>query len=161
MFLFKNKPYSQGFTMVDVLTAILMTTMFFSVSLQTLMVGTIFRVKAQQKQEVNFWIQEDMERIQLIASRGLEQNNQKCNASTYSDGYAKALADVLPTPATHTLFKKNYRIDRIYDTGSSVVPHQVLKIAYEVKEWNGSQFIGESIANDYWEVIPHVALSCY
>ncbi|MGB5768265.1 MAG: hypothetical protein WBM32_00090 [Crocosphaera sp.] len=155
------KKTNQGFTTIDILAGTLMISLFFSVSMQVLAIGTVYRIQGQKIQKANLLIQEDIERVRLIASQQITQNNLKCNALTYDEGYAKALADSLPVPSPHILFNKNYKIDRIYDPARSVVPHKLLKITYEFKEWNGTQFIGIPVTTYSVEVTPDVASFCY
>lgn len=55
------KPAEQGFTLVEVLVAILITTLFVGVAMQTMVFAAIFKAKAQEYTEATTWIQEDLE----------------------------------------------------------------------------------------------------
>lgn len=57
----KLKPVEQGFTLVEVLVAILITTLFVGVAMQTMVFAAIFKAKAQEYTEATTWIQEDLE----------------------------------------------------------------------------------------------------
>lgn len=54
-------PVEQGFSLVEVLVAILITTFFVSVAMQAIVVAAIFKVKAQEYAEATTWIKEDLE----------------------------------------------------------------------------------------------------
>jgi Tfp pilus assembly protein PilV len=159
----KNSKSKTGFSLTEVLVAMLIAFFFVLGSMQALVLATAFRVKAQEKQRANQLIQEDIEQINL-AARDLALDHSKCGATTYNNGYAKNLWDNLPgIPSDKQLLDdegKTYRLSRQADTTNSASPHKVLKINYEVKEWDGSALVGNAIATDYIEVIPNAAVQC-
>lgn len=53
----------QGFTLVEVLVAILLTVIFTVVAMQAIVVATVFKVRAKQFAEATIWIQEDLEAV--------------------------------------------------------------------------------------------------
>ena len=58
---------------------------------------------------------------------------------------------------------RRFGLNRIHvsnTTNGSTAPHRTLRVGYEVREWDGTQFIDDAIADTYIEVIPDVALSC-
>ncbi|AFZ36251.1 hypothetical protein Sta7437_2726 [Stanieria cyanosphaera PCC 7437] len=159
----KKKSKSEaGFSLIEVLVAMLIATFFVVGSMQALVLATMLRVKAQEQQRANQLIQEDTEQIQLTA-KNLTVDYSKCSATGSADGYAKALEDSLPSvPADKKLLGdegKTYRLTRT-PTPSSSSPYKVLRIKYEVKEWNGTKLVGDAIATDYIEVIPNAAVQC-
>ncbi|GAB4234786.1 MAG: hypothetical protein Kow0049_18900 [Stanieria sp.] len=173
LLIIKNLKTEQGFTMLEILVAILIALGFVAVSLQGMVVATAFRVKAQEKQIANQLIQEDVENINAIAAI-LPPNPAKCWATNYDNGYAKYLWDSY-TSAAYSSYSyvefperrllndtqgKRLRLRRIDQNGTSLAPHQALRILYEVQEWDGTSFIGNVIAKHYIEVIPNAALSC-
>ncbi len=58
----------QGFTLVEVLVAILIATLFVSAAMQTMVIAAIFKAKAQEYAEATTWIQEDLENIRYQAA---------------------------------------------------------------------------------------------
>ena len=173
LLIIRNLKTEQGFTMLEVLVAILIALGFVAVSLQGMVVATAFRVKAQEKQIANQLIQEDVENINAIAAI-LPANPAKCSATDYDNGYAKYLWDSY-TSAAYSSYSytanperrllndtqgKRLRLTRIIQDDTSIVPHQALRILYEVREWDGSSFSESIIATHYIEVIPNAALSC-
>jgi prepilin-type N-terminal cleavage/methylation domain-containing protein len=63
----KSFKKEQGFTLVEVLVAILIATIFVTVTMQMIVIATIFKVKAQENAEATNWIQEDLENIRYKA----------------------------------------------------------------------------------------------
>lgn len=157
----KNSQSKTGFSLTEVLVAMLIAFFFVLGSMQALVLATAFRVKAQEKQRANQLIQEDIEQISL-AARNLAVDHSKCNVTVYDNGYAKALLTSLPTiPSDKKLLDnqgKTYRLIRLPINSSA--PYKVLRINYEVKEWNGTALVGSPIATDYIEVIPNAAVQC-
>ena len=109
-----KKLSNQGFITIEIIIALLIAFGFLMVSLQTLVLGMVFKVQAQEEQKADKLIQEDIEAIQDRASgntltprlaailtnnddvnTGFNQNDEPiddvCNASNYNQGYAQAL----------------------------------------------------------------------
>jgi Tfp pilus assembly protein PilV len=61
-------PPAQGFTMLEVLMGIMMTSAFVAATLQLLAINAMFKVKAEREAQALFWIQEDKELIQANSS---------------------------------------------------------------------------------------------
>jgi len=53
----------QGFTLVEVLVAILISTLFVAIGMQAVVFSTVLRIRAQQIAQAMDWIQEDLEAI--------------------------------------------------------------------------------------------------
>ncbi len=68
MFKPKLLKQEQGFTLVEVLIAILVATIFVAVTMQMMAIATIFKVKAQEYAEATSWIQEELEYLKYQAS---------------------------------------------------------------------------------------------
>lgn len=157
----KKSQSEEGFTLLEVLVAMLIATFFVIGSMQALVLATALRVKAQEKQRANQLIQEDIEQIRFEAE-DLAPNNSLCSATDYLNSYAASLATSLSNvsvPTDKQLLDgkgKTYRLSRTIDTANSTA--KVLKINFEVKEWNGSTLVGKAIATDYIEVIPNAAI---
>jgi prepilin-type N-terminal cleavage/methylation domain-containing protein len=58
-----------GFTLVEVLVAILIATIFVTVTMQMMVMATIFKVRAQEYAEATNWIQQDLENVKFQASQ--------------------------------------------------------------------------------------------
>lgn len=68
----KKLPHQdQGFTLVEVLVAILITTVFVATAMQAVVIAAVFKARAKQFSEAANWIQEDLESVrQQAASLG-------------------------------------------------------------------------------------------
>lgn len=64
----KSLQKNQGFTLVEVLVAILITTLFISAAMQTMVIAAIFKIKAQEFTEATNWIQTDLEEVKYKAA---------------------------------------------------------------------------------------------
>jgi Tfp pilus assembly protein PilV len=69
MFKKKLAKPEQGFTIIEVLTAILIAIVFVTVAMQMTVIATMFRVRAQESAEATTWIQEDLEDVKFLASQ--------------------------------------------------------------------------------------------
>jgi prepilin-type N-terminal cleavage/methylation domain-containing protein len=58
----------QGFTLVEVLVAILIATIFVTVTMQMMVIAAIFKARAQEYAEATTWIQEDLEKVKYQAA---------------------------------------------------------------------------------------------
>jgi prepilin-type N-terminal cleavage/methylation domain-containing protein len=67
MFKHKLPQQEQGFTLIEVLVAILVATIFVTVTMQMMVIATVFKVKAQENAEATNWIQEDLENVRYQA----------------------------------------------------------------------------------------------
>ncbi len=151
-----------GFTMVEVLIAILVSSAFVMGALQAMAIDAFFRVKAQQKAQANFWIQEELETVRAEAAA--LDDESKCNASTAANGYAGLLETTLE--AKPELPSKSYKhIPQDSKKKFNLVPEytsedsnpDMLKINYKVIDEDNPD---ESIATQYAEVIPNAAFDC-
>ncbi|MGB3206693.1 MAG: prepilin-type N-terminal cleavage/methylation domain-containing protein [Crinalium sp.] len=62
----RNK--SAGFTLIEILAAILLLTFFLSVTMQAMVIAAMFKVKAKRYSVATAWIQEDLESVRNQAS---------------------------------------------------------------------------------------------
>ncbi|MGK7937290.1 MAG: hypothetical protein AB4206_16105 [Xenococcaceae cyanobacterium] len=171
----KQSQSDSGFSLMEVLVAALITFFFVIGSMQALVLATAMRVKAQEKQRASQLIQEYIEQIQFEAE-DLATNHRLCSADAYDtdsstdstasppvvDSYAQSLAVNLPSiPSDKQLLNgagKTYRLTPTVDTSNSTA--KILKISLDVKEFDGSDTVGNAIAEDYIEVIPNAAFEC-
>lgn len=68
MFKSKLPQQNQGFTLVEVLVAILITTVFVAVAMQAIAIAAVFKARAKQYTEATNWIQEDLENVKSQAT---------------------------------------------------------------------------------------------
>jgi Tfp pilus assembly protein PilV len=95
---FQRKPLGleYGFTMMEVLLAILTLTLFLTGTLQLVAINTLYKIKNKQEAQAAFWIQEDLEEIRELASKTSETDEYiwetaKCNPSKQEESFAHAL----------------------------------------------------------------------
>ncbi|BAZ43888.1 hypothetical protein NIES4102_08910 [Chondrocystis sp. NIES-4102] len=174
-----RKSLNQGFTTLEILISIVIALAFIAVAMQSFVLGMGMKVQAQEKQRANQLIQEDLERSNVLASN-IAVNNNRCNPTLYTDGYAQALWELVEpagsvqptvqllqrtdgTTAGKTLVLTRNHISEV----SSGFPHRILKMNYQVQELNnaGNAVVDSTgnpivIAQRYVEVIPDVALQC-
>lgn len=68
MFKLKSPQQEQGFTLIEVLVAILITSVFIGVAMQAMVMAAVFKVRARQFAEATTWIQEDLENVRREAN---------------------------------------------------------------------------------------------
>lgn len=119
----KPKPQqNQGFTLVEVLVAILITTLFVSVAMQAMVIAAVFRVKAQEYAEATTWIQTDLEAtvkyqasILQFPQTTLFANANAADPSITVSGNIFATNDTLRVGLDPT----NYKITNVTVTGTT------------------------------------------
>lgn len=77
----KLRNLEQGFTIVEVLIALLIATIFITVAMQMMVFAAIFKVRAQENAAATTWIQEDLENIKFEASQLGLKNVQSMTAN--------------------------------------------------------------------------------
>lgn len=68
MFKPKLPQQEQGFTLIEVLVAILITTVFVATTMQAMVIAAVFKARAKQYSEATNWIQEDLESVRQQAT---------------------------------------------------------------------------------------------
>lgn len=149
-----------GFSLLEVIIAILTITAFLTGTLQLMAVDALYKVRSERQAQANFWIQEDFEDTKYIASTlnvTSSPNYVSPDVCTnISQGYATALrrqlTDIkLPTNdiptekfvATRTIVGKNYSLYRTFNIDNQSDNPHLLRIEYKVK------LADDEIANDY------------
>jgi hypothetical protein len=142
-----------GFSMLEVLVAMMVVFLTFMTSLNGLLYAAMFQVKAERQAQATYWIQQDLENVKSIAA-AQATNTAKCT-SVFSTSYAGALRTTLGATTTQTkpLVNTSYTLTR--DTNVTDTNPQILTITYKVS--NSSDI---TLATLYTEVIPPKALSC-
>lgn len=181
----KRLSSESGFSMLEVIIAILTITTFLTGTLQLMAVNALYKVRAERQSKANFWIQEDFEDIKASAST-LDVNSNPANpyistnvCTDSSQGYATALRrdltstlppTTIPTEqlvSTRLIVGKTYALYRTFPdnaTAQAANPHR-LRIDYRVQLATGQT------ANDYRnqenviarssvEVIPDASFKC-
>lgn len=92
MFKPKLLQQNQGFTLVEVLVAILIATIFVTVAMQMLAIAAVFRVRAQEFTEATNWIQENLEEVKYRAS-AFKYTSLAANANSGASSITVASAD--------------------------------------------------------------------
>lgn len=160
---FKKSQADTGFTLIEVVIAMLVAFFFVIGSMQALVLATAIRVKAQEKQRANQLIQEDIEQIRFEAEN-LPQNHSLCSATGYTNSYAASLATRLSNvsvPADKQLLDgkgKTYRLIRTYETDESTAKNLTIKL--EVEDLDAIREEDKIIEINYIEVIPNAAVEC-
>lgn len=67
MFKPKLPQQEQGFTLIEVLVAILITTLFVATAMQAIAIAAVFKARARQFAEATIWIQQDLETVKQQA----------------------------------------------------------------------------------------------
>ncbi len=176
-FIARSKSDRDGFTLSEVLVAILLATTFTSVALQGMVVAMLLKSKALQLAEANQWVQTDLETIRasITVSRfPFAEHQSKCDPESIEGGFAAAIGDNLAgskmtssvdrhlTPLTATSRTgKAFRIVRILSIPN--IPEnsrfKILGIEYLVVPMSGAN-LEAPIFQSYTEVMPNAALQC-
>jgi len=175
-----------GFTMIEVLLAILTVTLFLTGTLQLIAINTFYKMKNKQEAQASFWIQEDLEEVRSLAT---DMNlTASCYPTTVEDTYANALRlailsrdtdpnnplagssprALLVSNTTQSPNAKMYAMVR--ELNIDIDRPTVLKINYKVEDINArtnslsrNQDINRRdpvIATQYAEVIPNASFEC-
>jgi type II secretory pathway pseudopilin PulG len=178
---------AQGFTMVEVVVAILLTLIFTAISMQAIVMGTAVKVHGDEIADATLWIQEDLEDITKQANTGIDfdSTNSKYNTNPASDqcnpgtDLTKGYAEVLRgrTSINTGTIGSTARIPKNNSSGSKSRSYALVRTAtvkpaptgatnwrYSVLSINYSVFRGDSTTNPistfYAEVIPGASFYC-
>lgn len=166
-----------GFTLAEVIIAILLVTIFVAVALQGMLVALLLKSKNLQLAEANRWVQQDVEQIrsQITSTQfALATHEQFCHPLTIDAGFADSLRDNLAggnitgTGAydlaplmTASITSKTFQVARKLSIPaiSENPDAKILGIEYTVSASNGAN-LEPPILHLYTEVIPDAALEC-
>jgi hypothetical protein len=166
-----------GFTLSEVILAILITTLFVSVGLQGMVVAMLLKSKALHIAEANRWVQADIEQIRsqlTLAQVPISANRARCHPASADLGFADLVRDNLAggnitggadyqllAVAATSQTGKTFQIDRI--ASIPVTPEntqaKILGIEYIVTPSNGIS-LEQPILHFYTEVIADAAFQC-
>lgn len=167
----------QGFTLSEVLIAILLATIFVAVALQGLVVAMLLKSKSFQVAEANRWVQADLEQIRsqiTLSQLPISPNRSRCHPVNIDEGFADLIRDNLakgnvtgaanyhlpPIVATSKM-GKTFQIARTLSIPATPENTQakILGIQYTISPNQGGT-LGQSILHVYTEVMPDAALQC-
>jgi prepilin-type N-terminal cleavage/methylation domain-containing protein len=173
----RSQPQDAGFTLSEVLVAILLVTTFVAVAMQGLVVAMLLKSKALQIAEANRWVQADLEQIRsqiALSQLSLNPNQLRCHPASLDAGFADLIRDNLAkgnvtgaddyslTPLVETSqMGKTFQIARTVSIPATPenTEAKILGIQYTVTPSNGST-LQQPILHFYTEVMPDAALYC-
>jgi prepilin-type N-terminal cleavage/methylation domain-containing protein len=152
----------QGFTLIEVIVAVLILTGFIFVGMQLLVSSVAFKVSAREKAVATTWIEEDLESVKFRASQYTDSS--RCNPGTViAAGYAQGFRDATSsanglggsfTPVNKIIFGENFQLTRVANP-RNVAPYNILEIQYRV-----TSAASVTVAALNTEIIPNAALQC-
>jgi hypothetical protein len=158
---------SDGFSLVEALVALLVTTIFIAITMQMFVSAAFFRSKGDQYNQSFNWIQEDYEGVFNKASQYENDAGPAstfCSATTSSNGLAagfladttRGLGGTTTTLGPKTFGGKSFTLTRTGDYATSENPYKLLKLNYTVSPTDG----GAAIANINTEVVLYAGFKC-
>jgi Tfp pilus assembly protein PilV len=166
-----------GFTLTEVLVAILLTTTFVAVALQGMVVAMLLKSKSFQMAEASRWVEADLEGIRsqlTLTQLPMGSNQPRCHPASADKGFADLLRDNLAgVDATGTAdyqlaarteiskMGKTFQIARTLSipATSENMDAKIIGIQYTVSPTSGTT-IEQPILHFYTEVMPDAALQC-
>lgn len=166
-----------GFTLSEVILAILIVTIFVTVALQGMVVAMLLKSKSLQLSEANRWVQMDVESIrsQITATQlSFGTNQHLCRPQATDLGFADLIRDNLAggnvtgtadydlAPlVTTSVTSKTFQVARKLSipTTPENAGAKILGIEYTVSPSNGAT-VEPPILHFYTEVMPDAALQC-
>ncbi len=166
-----------GFTLSEVLVAIILTTTFIAVALQGMVVAMLLKSKSFQVAEANRWVQQDLEQIRSQITPNilsLNPHRARCYPASSDLGFADLVRDNLA--GSNITGISNYNLANLLKTSQTgktfqiartlnipVTPEnsaaKILGIKYTVIPSNGGN-LEQPILHFYTEVMPDAALQC-
>lgn len=156
-----------GFSLIEVLVALMVTMIFVTVTLQMFVSAAFFRAKGDQYNQAFNWIQADYELVFSKASQyesEAEPASALCSATTPANGLAagflsdtaQGLGGANATIGPKTFGGKSFMLTRTGDYATSDNPYKLLKLTYAVTPTDG----GAAIANVNTEVAIYAGFKC-
>ena len=173
----RSETSEAGFTLSEVLVAILLTTTFVAVAMQGMVVAMLLKSKALQLAEANRWVQADLESIRSklsISQIPVTTNRGRCHPNIAENGFADLVRDnlagsnvtgsadyQLPPLIATSQTSKTFQIARTLSIPSTPenADAKILGIKYTVAPINGGS-LERPILHFYMEVMPDAALQC-
>jgi prepilin-type N-terminal cleavage/methylation domain-containing protein len=155
----------QGFTMFEVLIALMISFLFLTGTLNAMVMATVMRVRAERQAQAGYWIKEDLEQIRALAANFNPATGNGCPTSvgaTFRDANNSADTDPtnnglasLPTPGNRTILGRTASLTR-----TPAVSDNVLRLTYTVTNTEITDPNKNVLASLYTEVLPAAALTC-
>ncbi len=157
----------QGFSIIEVLVALMVAMIFITVTLQMFVAAAFFRSKGDQYNQAFNWIQEDYEMAFNRAS-AYEANVEPASAFCAATAPANGLAANFLSDTAHglggttvnvgpkTFGGKSFLLTRTGDYASSENPYKLLKLTYTVTPTDG----GAEVAKINTEVAIYAGFKC-
>ncbi len=171
------KTLEGGFTLSEVLVAILITTIFVAVALQGMVVAILLKSKALHLAEANRWVQADLEQIRsqvTLSQLPFGANSARCHPTSADAGFADLVRDSLAGgnvtgTADYSLASalqtsqtgKTFQIARTLSIplAPENAAAKILGIEYTITPMTGVN-LEQPILHFYTEVLPDAALQC-
>jgi prepilin-type N-terminal cleavage/methylation domain-containing protein len=164
----RTRKQVKGFALIEVLVAIMVSSIFVAITMQAIVAAAFFRSRAEQFDEGANWIQEDLESV--IQRAGQYETDifpraysSRCDAVNNAGGLpagfindAAGLGGAEVTVGTKSFGGKSFELKRSANYEGSSDPKLLLKVAYEVVPEGG----GKAIATTTTEVMPYAVLRC-
>jgi type II secretory pathway pseudopilin PulG len=172
-----NQTAEGGFTLSEVIVAILLVTTFVAVALQGMVVAMLLKSRSLQLAEANRWIQADLEQMRsqiTLSVLPIAPHQSRCHPTTADAGFADLVRDnlagsnitgtadyQLPPLVAISQTGKTFQIDRTLRIPSSPenIKAKLLGIQYKVTPTSGVS-LERTILHFYTEVIPDAAFQC-
>ena len=172
---------SQGFAIIEVLVAALLTLILTGVAMQTIVAAAAIRVRAQETSEGANWIQTDLEEIKPVANgedmgfcptgstqpgcAGISDNfktdTAKCSATSEGAGYGNDLKNLLGASTdidkASEIGARPYLLRRVVAVKNEA-PYSIVTVTYSV--YRGTSATGTPMNTFYTEIIPGASFSC-
>lgn len=156
-----------GFSLVEVLVALMLTMIFISITMQIFVSAAFFRAKADHYNQALNWIQEDYEKVFSQASQYEAEvlpASTLCTAATPPNGLAanflsdtaRGLGGATTNIGPRTIGGKSFLLTRTGDYASSSDPYKLLKLTYTITPTDG----GAAVANVNTEVVIYAGFKC-
>jgi prepilin-type N-terminal cleavage/methylation domain-containing protein len=156
----------QGFSLIEVMAAMMIAMIFLSITLQVLVSATVLRMRADQFDSAVNWIQDDLETVVNRAGRyEMEKNpnSDKCAAIDSANGLAagfindatRGLGGTSTTLGSKQVADKTLMLTRTASV-SAEDPLRLVQLVYTVMPQGG----GAAVASMTTEVLPYAVLKC-
>lgn len=160
----KLKLAEQGFTLVEVLVAIVIATIFIGVAMQMTVFAAIFKIKAQEYAEATTWIQEDLEnQVKYEADRlQFQQTTLAAGNQTTLAAAASANSTTLSVVSASGFNAGDKLIigTEINNTIASISGTTITLASQLGRDQPSGSIVDVSVATANTEVIPNVAFQC-
>ena len=162
-----NRSPQKGFSIIEVLVALMVAMIFITVTLQMFVAAAFFRSKGDQYNQSFNWIQEDYEMAFNRASAfeaNVEPASAFCAATTPANGLAanflsdtaRGLGGTTVNIGPRTFGGKSFLLTRTGDYTSAENPYKLLKLTYTVTPTDG----GAAVASINTEVAIYAGFKC-